>query len=97
MDNRTLFNCCTNNAEPDWSQFTNLELAGCRDVAEAGDDSTWIESGFTADEAEFFTIYGRDVEGCCEAITDIQGTFCEAEVIARFLSSLSGLDLITVC
>jgi hypothetical protein len=96
MDNRTLFNCCTNAAEPDWSQFNWLELGGCVDVSDPYEDETCIEGGYRADEAEFFTVYGHLKGGGCEAITDCD-TFAEAEVVARYLSSLSGLILAINC
>lgn len=66
-----LFNCCTEAKEPDWSQFTHLELAGCVNENDDDDDETCINGNQSAEQAQFFTVYGRDKEGLAEAITDI--------------------------
>lgn len=63
--NAQLYNCQTGLNEPDWRGFTSLEIGGCKD----DDGST--DWGIPFDEAEFFTIYGRDHDGMAEAITDI--------------------------
>ncbi|KZE34128.1 hypothetical protein IMF23_00130 [Chelatococcus daeguensis] len=68
-----LFNCCTGHAEPDWSRFTSLELAGCRDLNSTDDPAgTMIAGGQSAGAAEFFTVYGRKADGEAGAITDIE-------------------------
>lgn len=33
-ENKTLYNCCTNSEEPDWTQFDWLEIGGCCDLHE---------------------------------------------------------------
>lgn len=91
-----LFNCCTGLKEPDWSKFTNLELGGCIDAAEEGMDGTCIEGGKSRSIAEFFTVYGRLIEGGCEAITD-RDDFEGAQRIATYLCGLGGLTLEIVC
>lgn len=91
-----LFNCCTAFQEPDWSRFTNLELGGCIDTAEEGADGTCIEGGQSRADAEFFTIYGRLIEGGCEAITDCEH-FDTAHQVAVYLCELSGLTVEQVC
>jgi hypothetical protein len=91
MDNNTLFNCTTGWLEPDWNEFTHIELGGCR-PSEDG-----INGGFDRYEAAFFTVYARDQEGYAEAITDINGTFDDAMAVAERLTELSGLELEVVC
>lgn len=96
MDNATLYNCCTDCAAPDWSLFDNLELGGCKDLSEEGDDDTYISGGYSAAEADFFTIYGHLKTGGCEAITDCK-TFDEAVDVGLELTALSGLRVFVVC
>lgn len=91
-----LFNCCTAFQEPDWRRFTNLELGGCIDAAEEGADGTCIEGGQSRADAEFFTVYGRLIEGGCEAITDCDD-FDGAQRVAAHLCGLSGLTLQIAC
>lgn len=90
-----LFNCCTAYAEPKWTDFTALELGGCRsEVDETGDEYT---SGcLQREEAEFFTVYARDHEGLAEAITDIPQFFAGCLIMAE-LSRISGLPASAVC
>lgn len=83
-----LFNCCTGNAAPDWSQFKWLEVGGCVTYCEDGESFT--EGGKSDDEAEFWTVYGRCNWGGCEAITDCATAELAASV-AQYLSDLSGL------
>lgn len=82
MRDALLFNCCTGYAEPDWSAFDCLELAGCRNAGPAGADETETASA-TAREAEFFTVYGRRPDGEAEAITDIHEPREALNVAAR--------------
>jgi hypothetical protein len=91
-----LFNCCTAWKEPDWRRFTNLELGGCIDAAEEGADGTCIEGGQSRADAEFFTVYGRLIEGGCEPITD-RDDFEGARRIAAHLCRVSGLTLQIAC
>lgn len=97
MANALLFNCCTDHAEPDWTRFAWLELAGCRDANEgAGEDGeTCIEGLQAAKDAEFFTVYGRfpEPDGTCEAITDIRDARI-ALAVAGELAFRSGLPVI---
>lgn len=81
-DADTLFNCCTELKEPDWSQFIHLELAGCVNENDPDDDETCINGNQSAREAEFFTVYGRDKEGLAEAITDIDDALSALQVAA---------------
>lgn len=94
MDAAKLFNCCTNHAEPDWTQYDGLELGGCITVREAGEE--WTEGGQLAADADFFTVYGRFRGGGCEAITDIN-TLDDANVIAQALATRSALPLAVFC
>jgi hypothetical protein len=91
MDNATLFNCCTDHAAPDWSQFSWLETGGC--TTERDDKGNeWTNGGESDDVAEFWTVYGRLKEGGCEAITDCN-TRAEVDAVALKLSELSGLPI----
>ncbi|MDX0801727.1 hypothetical protein GOD37_22450 [Sinorhizobium medicae] len=71
MDNDTLFNCCTNYAAPDWSQFDWLEIGGCISFEEDGE--TYTEGGFMASEAEFFTVYGHLADAVGEHLATLSG------------------------
>lgn len=87
-----LFNCCTGNAAPDWSQFKSLEIGGCRqEVAENG--KTFTDFGIPDNEAEFWTVYAREHGGCACAITDCP-TRTAADQTGKALSELSGLPLL---
>lgn len=96
MENSTLFNCCTDHAAPDWSQFTGLEVGGCTTETDERTGDTFTNGGEDRADAEFFTIYGRMSEDGCEAITDCQ-TFELAETVAAHLSGLSGLSVSIYC
>lgn len=86
-----LFNCCTEYREPDWSRYSRLEIGGCsRDENKGISDETHIVGGIAFDEAEFFTVYGRNADDEAEAITDVQGTMCDALAIAIALGKRSG-------
>ena len=97
-DGATLFNCCTDNAEPDWSQFLRLEIEGCRnDGNPAPDHDTSICAGQSGRTAEFFTIYGRhkpDAAGImvAEAITDCRDAL-ETIRVAAILAARSKLPM----
>lgn len=71
LENRKkiLFNCCTDFKEPDWRQYTHLELAGCRD------DDGQTDALVSAAQAQFLTVYGRLPSGEVEPITDINGNW----------------------
>lgn len=94
MDAATLFNCCTDHAEPDWLQFTDLEIGGCITIRENAEE--WTEGGQTRADAEFFTVYGRLKDGGCEAITDCP-TFESALAAANALCDLSSLRCHIYC
>lgn len=86
----TLFNCCTEHMEPNWSEYQRLQLSGCMTE---GDEYT--VSGVAAHHAEFFGIYGVDHEGMSMAITD---THCgasleEGKALLERLSIVSGLPI----
>lgn len=84
-----LFNCCTDYAAPDWSQFDHLELAGCVDDP---DEPGHTIGNQPASKAQFFTVYGRfpEPDGTCEAITDIEDPR-DALAVAGELALISGL------
>lgn len=89
-DAAALYNCQVNNAEPDWSRYERLELAGCRNESPFN-----IVGLLPAREADFFTVYGRfpEPDGTCEAITD--ATDAKAALsVAGALALRSGLPLI---
>ena len=90
-DPSVLFNCCTEGAEPDWSQYMRLEVGGCvTDTMPNGD--TFTIGGKTDDEAEFWTVYGRFADGDCEAITDCE-TREDADLVAADLARRSKLPV----
>ncbi|CDX26773.1 hypothetical protein MPL3356_60546 [Mesorhizobium plurifarium] len=69
LNDGVLFNCCTAHAEPVWTEFAGLEIAGC--IADDDGATSGLQSAY---EAQFFTVYARRSEadgGDCEAITDI--------------------------
>lgn len=85
----TLYNCCTNFAEPDWSQFAYLELAGC------AEEDDMVEGLQEFDDSKFLTVYGRRKDGEAEAITDIPA-ITDAGQVLRVLTALtakSGLKM----
>ena len=89
MENDKLYNNMPGLREPDWSQFERLELAGC--TLEEGETIGDV----SADEAQFFTVYGRGKteEGYFEAITDCP-TALDALTIGATLSYRSRLPLV---
>ena len=86
MDNEKLYNNCAGFREPDWSQFESLELGGCIDVD--GDTTPDVK----ADDAHFFTVYGRTKDKLFEAITDCNSAL-EALKVGAHLSLVSGLPI----
>ena len=91
-----LYNCCTNHEAPDWERFDAIEVGGCRNEADQGADDTYICGGYTADEAEFFTVYGHLVEGGVEAITDAP-TLERAQAIANIFANQNGFEISIFC
>ncbi|GAA0206799.1 hypothetical protein QOZ96_003320 [Brevundimonas nasdae] len=89
-----LFGCCTDLAPPDWSDFTHLFLSA---VCETDEGCT---SGQTLANAQFFSVYGVNLYGEVEVITDTPdgATLTEAWDLANDLGSISGLrvDLCSV-
>ncbi|WP_294537682.1 hypothetical protein [uncultured Rhodoblastus sp.] len=86
---KRLFNCCADNLAPDWSRFASLTVGGCKvDPEDPGHTL-----GLVCDaEAQFWTVYARDKDGCSEAITDC-GARAEADQVAQELYTLSGLEI----
>ncbi|TBE73837.1 hypothetical protein ELG97_37040 [Rhizobium leguminosarum] len=91
-----LYNCCTEGREPDWKQFNAIEIGGCIDDNEEGDESTHIVGGIPANEAEFFTVYGHLIEGGAEAITDCD-SYEQAERIAGIFAEKTGYPIHVFC
>lgn len=90
-----LFNCCTELAEPDWNEFTSLELGACRtEIDENGGE--WTAGGLSRDDADFFTVYARNRDGEAEAITDID-TYLGACLILAELARISDLRASFLC
>lgn len=83
--NSILFNCCTDNREPVWSEFKSLEIGGCT----TGHDGYIVGGVSEKDGVEFWTIYGRRHDGCAEAITDAQTRWL-ADLILHRLRVMSG-------
>lgn len=100
-----LFNCCTNNEEPDWSQFDGFEIHPCRTerlptaklvlgLARPGQSDDEYVEDYTAqcepEDAEFWGVYGHLKEGGIDAITDCNSEEL-AEWVVAFLAQRSGL------
>lgn len=96
LEDSALYNCCTNHEAPDWERFDAIEVGGCRNEADQGEGDTCICGGYTADEAEFFTVYGHLVEGGVEAITDAP-TLDRAQAIANIFASQNGFEISVIC
>ncbi|MCM2294789.1 hypothetical protein NAC44_20900 [Allorhizobium sp. BGMRC 0089] len=96
IQKKILYNCCHRANEPDWTQFSHLEIGGCVNLAEEGSDETCVEGGYDRDDAQFFAIYGRYKTGHCEAITDCP-TFEDACAVYLILQKKSGLPLTVMC
>lgn len=82
-----LFNCCPGSDAPDWSAYTDLQMAGCRHDLRDG-----VLSGQPATSAEFFSIYGLRHTGEADAITDCL-SFTDLLRAACALNTLSGLPI----
>lgn len=82
-----LFNCCTEHQEPDWSRFKTLILGGCKDDPEQPGHTLGM---IPAPDAQFFTVYGQDGDGICEAITDVRDARL-AMAVAAALAVRAGL------
>lgn len=82
-----LFNCCADYREPDWSRFKTLILSGCKDDPEHPGHTVGL---VYAAHAAFFTVYGQDGDGICEAITDSHDPR-HAMSVAAALAIRSGL------
>lgn len=91
-----LFNCQPNAQAPDWSLFDALEIGGCINDAEEGDEETNIVGGIMRDEAEFFTVYGHLKTGGVEAITDVE-SYQGAENIAALFALQTGFAIHVHC
>ena len=92
-----LFNCCTDHAAPDWSQFDAIEIHGCVDLnAETPEQGTHFESGYDRDEATCFSVSGHYRDGGAESITDCD-TLEEAESVARLFSAFTGYPVNSFC
>lgn len=85
-----LYNCCTGNVAPDWSQFKSLYVGGC--ITETSGDDTWV-SPEPFETADFFSVYARHHSGEAEAITDISER-AKVSAIASQLSEISGLPIL---
>lgn len=63
--NATLFNCCTDFMAPLFGEFVVFEVQGCCDH----DGATFVVD--EAHDADFWTVYGRRLNGEALAITDV--------------------------
>lgn len=93
---KILFNCCAGGVAPDWSQFDALEIGGCINDADEGDEETNIVGGIERDQAEFFTVYGHLKTGGVEAITDVP-SYQGAENIAALFAMQTGFVIHVFC
>jgi hypothetical protein len=93
--NSILFNCMGGFNEPDWTQYTTLEIAPVMANADA-DGSTHCKSiplysDEPLDKADFWSVYARELGGCALAITDAPAERIAA--VARKLRERSRLPL----
>jgi len=91
--NGQLYNCCTKGLEPDWSQYTQLEIRPVIDHADK-DGQTHCEaiSLDQSDLADFWSVYARQPSGEVDAITDSRSE-TTIHQIGQYLSTRSGLPL----
>lgn len=95
VDPAVLFNCCTDGAEPDWREFTVLQIGGCRMDP---DDDGVVDGGQDRASTEFYTVYGINADGEALAITDFPNAdLDQAKAVADTLSGLSGLSVELHC
>ncbi len=92
LDGAIYFNCCPNNAAPDWSPFDALETGGCTEETDTKTGDTWVNGGEPDSKATFWTVYGHLKEGGCEAITDCKSR-ADVDAVAARLSELTGLKV----
>lgn len=85
-----LFNCRPGLAEPDWSAFTALEIAGC--LANEDEYGTNVTADAPIGAADFYGIYGIHETGEAEAVTDV-GCWDAAQDILGHLAKSSGLPV----
>ena len=69
--------------------FASLTVGGCKDDPEDPGHTLGL---VCEAEAQFWTVYARDNDGCSEAITDC-GARAEADQVGQELSTLSGLEI----
>lgn len=95
VDSAVLFNCCTDGAEPDWRDFTVLQIGGCR-MDPDGDGA--VDGGQDQASTEFYTVYGINADGEALAITDLpDADLDQAKAVADTLSGLAGLSVELHC
>ncbi|MDI6625899.1 MAG: hypothetical protein QME55_14300 [Brevundimonas sp.] len=95
IDPAVLFNCCTDGAQPDWRDFTVLQIGGCR-MDPDGDGA--VDGGQDRANTEFYTVYGINADGEALAITDLpDANLDQAKAVADTLSGLSGLSVELHC
>lgn len=74
---------------PDWSRFAYLEIDGCQECHDGAEPYT--SGRHTDDEAEFWTIYGREKEtGMAQALQDCVSR-AEADHVLAEMMRVSGL------
>ncbi len=67
-----LYGCCE--GEPDWSRFDQLEVSGSKCSGDV------LRVMVSADEAEFFTVYGQLADSGFEAITECSESELESVI-----------------
>jgi len=63
-----LFNCCRDNAAPDWSEFDALETGGCTTESDWPRNEHFTNGGEADDVAEFWTVYGHLKSGSVQVV-----------------------------
>ncbi len=81
-----LYGCCEELREPDWSRYAQLEVSGSKR------NEGVLRVMVSADEAEFFTIYGQLADFKFEAITECTGS--ELESVIAELGRQSKLNVL---
>ncbi len=81
-----LYSCCEGLREPDWSRYAQLEVSGSKR------NEGVLRVMVSADEAEFFTVYGQLADFKFEAITEC--TESELESVIAELGRQSKLNVL---
>lgn len=83
VPNQTLYNCCPDYLPPDWSHFSGFEVQAMQQTDTCClPCEPWL--------AEFWTVYGRERDGCAIAITDVTTERLATTIAGMFAGKLRG-------